>query len=53
MKPKRNSNADDAAAILVAVEDGHVIAIFVDIGDFGVNHFDENEVARKNAVAFP
>ena len=46
-------DADDAAAILIAVEDGHVIAMVMDIGNLGVNHLDENEIAWKNAVAFP
>ena len=50
---KAQLNADDAAAILVSVEDGHVIAAFVDIGDFGVDHFDEDQVARQFAGALP
>ena len=46
-------DANDAAAVLVAVEDGHVIAIFEDIGDFGMRDFDEDEMSRQQPVALP
>ncbi len=50
---KPQFDADDAAAIRIAVEHGHVIAMVVDLWDLGVNHLDENEIAREDAVAFP
>ena len=50
---KAQFDANDTAAVLVVVEDGHVITVFMDIGDFGVAHFDEDQVARKNAIALP
>src|SRR5208283_3108611 len=46
-------DADHAAAAPVAVEDRHVVAVVMDIRDLGMHHLDNDEVARKNAVAIP
>jgi len=45
-------DADDAAAILVAFEHRDVVAVFVNVGDFGVRDLDQDQVARKHAVTF-
>ena len=44
-------DTDHAAAILVALEHRDVIAVFVNVGDFGVRDLDQDQVARKHAVA--
>ena len=41
-------DADDAAALLVAVEYRDPIAILVDVGDLPVDHLDEDQVARQD-----
>src|SRR6516165_888537 len=46
-------DANDAAAIPVAGENGDAVAVFVDVGDLRMSHLDKDQVARKHAVALP
>ena len=46
-------HGDDAASLVVAVEDGDAIAIIPDVGDLGVGDFHEDQVPRQDAVALP
>jgi hypothetical protein len=53
MKPKLTSTAIMLASLMIAVEDRYVIPVVSDVRDFAMRNFNEDKIARQDAVSLP